>query len=50
MYRAEGRVLWREMFEANTWRSGAAASMYRTEGRDFRLTDVHDHIVHDILT
>ena len=24
--------------------------MYRTEGRDFRLTDVHDHIVHDILT
>ena len=23
---------------------------YRYSGRDFRLTDVHGHVVHDILT
>jgi uncharacterized protein (DUF1501 family) len=23
---------------------------YRFQGRDFRLTDVHGHVVHDILT
>ena len=23
---------------------------YRYAGRDFRLTDVHGHVVHDVLT